>query len=306
MKRRDFNRLVLAAGASPVFAKSSLAQMSAEELQNTPAKAASPSIIIKNSPRTYNQVNVPRKYVAGRRRFTIYWTWSYPWEANRDVTELDNRFSTMTEVRRVGWPRYETPEWSEQQFLQGIAGTLELFHLSTVRFQNIVGEATGQPVVVYQRIDQAGQRLPLERTGPRRYRHHDGLRPRSYDHGTGGKRGRNRGGSQISDARGHLSSDRSASRRRRIQRSGGASNGISAPRRSLGSQAATLRPLHALPHEGLGRARGESMGSAPCARAGNPRDCAANGHEGFGRARMAYRRDDLQLSPAPAALRPDD
>jgi hypothetical protein len=23
------------------------------------------------------------------------------------VTELDNRFSTMTEVRRVGWPRYE-------------------------------------------------------------------------------------------------------------------------------------------------------------------------------------------------------
>jgi hypothetical protein len=51
---------------------------------------------------------------------------------------------------------------SKRQFLQGIAGTLELFHLSTVRFQNIVGEATGQPVVVYQRIDQAGQRLPLD------------------------------------------------------------------------------------------------------------------------------------------------
>ena len=28
--------------------------------------------------------------------------------------------------------------------------------------QNIVGEATGNPVVVYQRIDQAGQRLPLD------------------------------------------------------------------------------------------------------------------------------------------------
>ena len=163
MKRRDFNRLVLAgAGISPIFARSSLAQMSAEELQTTPPKAATPSIIIKNSPRTYNQVNVPRKYTAGRRRFTIYWTWSYPWEANRDVTELDNRFSTMTEVRRVGWPRYETPEWSERQFLQGISGTLELFHLSTVRFQNLVGESTGHPVVVYQRIDQAGQRLPLD------------------------------------------------------------------------------------------------------------------------------------------------
>ena len=147
IKRRDFNRLVLAgAGISPILARSSLAQMSAEELQSTPPKATTPSIIIKNSPRTYNQVNVPRKYTAGRRRFTIYWTWSYPWEANRDITELDNRFSTMTEVRRVGWPHYETPEWSERQFLQGISGTLELFHLSTVRFQNLVGEFTGQPV----------------------------------------------------------------------------------------------------------------------------------------------------------------
>ena len=145
MKRRDFNRLVLGAGASPFFAKSSFAQMSPEELQTKPSKPAAPSIVIKNSPRTYNQINVPRKYTAGRRRFTIYWTWSYPWEANRDVTELDNRFSTMTEVRRVGWPRYETPEWSAREFLQGIAGTLELFHLSTVRFQNIVGEATDIP-----------------------------------------------------------------------------------------------------------------------------------------------------------------
>ena len=162
MKRRDFNRIVLGAGISPIFAKSSLAQMSPEELQKTPAKASAPSIVIKNSPRTYNQVNVPRKYTAGRRRFTIYWTWSYPWESNRDVTELDNRFSTMTEVRRVAWPRYEEPQWSEREFLQGIAGTLELFHLSTIRFQNIVGEATGQPVVVYQRIDQAGQRLPVD------------------------------------------------------------------------------------------------------------------------------------------------
>ena len=55
----------------------------------------------------------------------IYWTWSYPWESNRDVTELDNRFSTMTEVRRVAWPNYETAGISRRQmFLQGIAGTL--------------------------------------------------------------------------------------------------------------------------------------------------------------------------------------
>jgi hypothetical protein len=116
----------------------------------------------KNSGRTYNQLHVPRKYTPGRRRFSVYWTWSYPWEANRDITELDNRFSTMTEVRRVGWPNFESIEYSEKMFLQGIAGTLELFHLSLVRFQNVVGEATGHPVAVYQRIDQAGQRLPID------------------------------------------------------------------------------------------------------------------------------------------------
>jgi hypothetical protein len=123
MKRRDLNRIALGTGVSAIFASSSLAQMSAEELQSAPAKAA-PTIIIKNSPRTYNQINVPRKYTVGRRRFTIYWTWSYPWEANRDIAELDNRFPTMTERRRVGWPRYEEPEWSEREFLQGIAGII--------------------------------------------------------------------------------------------------------------------------------------------------------------------------------------
>jgi hypothetical protein len=112
--------------------------------------------------RTYNQVQVPRKYTPGKRRFSIYWTWSYPWEANQDVTAMDNRFSTITEVRRVAWPAYESIEYSQQMFLQGIAGTLELFHLSLLRFQQLVGEMTGHPVAVYQRIDQAGQRLVLD------------------------------------------------------------------------------------------------------------------------------------------------
>jgi hypothetical protein len=116
----------------------------------------------KVHPRTYNQVLVPRRYIPGKRRFSIYWTWSYPWEANRDVTELDNRFSTMTEVRRVAWPKYESVEYSEKNFLQGIAGTLELFHLGLIRFQDAVGAITGHPVAVYQRIDQAGQKQQLD------------------------------------------------------------------------------------------------------------------------------------------------
>lgn len=112
--------------------------------------------------RTYNQNHVPRKYTPGKRRISIYWTWSYPWEANRDVTELDNRFSTMTEVRRVAWPAYEGTEWDEMHYLQGIAGTLELFHRSTLSFQRVAGEVTDHPVAVFQRIDQAGYKRPID------------------------------------------------------------------------------------------------------------------------------------------------
>lgn len=112
--------------------------------------------------RTYNKLHVPRKYTPGKKRFSVYWTWSYPWESNRDVTVLDNRFSTMTEVRRAAWPAYETPRYSHDMFLQGIAGTLELFHISLLSFQRAIEEATGHPVAVYQRVDQAGFFQPID------------------------------------------------------------------------------------------------------------------------------------------------
>src|SRR5271169_6457574 len=112
--------------------------------------------------RTYNQYHVPRRYKAGKRRLSIYWTWSYPWESQRDPAAMENRFSTMTEVRNVLWPVYEKPEWGAAQFLQGIAGTLELFHNSTLNFQRLAGDVTGHPVAVSQRVDQAGFRLPID------------------------------------------------------------------------------------------------------------------------------------------------
>jgi hypothetical protein len=112
--------------------------------------------------RTYNQVHIARKYT-GRRRFSIYISWSYPAEANRDLTRLDNRFSSMTEVRRVGWPVFESPEYaSPLMFQQGIAGSLELFFRAWLRFQQVVGEITEHMVPVYQRVDQAGYKLLLD------------------------------------------------------------------------------------------------------------------------------------------------
>lgn len=111
--------------------------------------------------RVYNTTQNPRPH-NGNRRISIYWTWSYPWEAQRDPAEMYNRFSTITEVRNALWPAYETPEYDAAHFLQGIAGTLELFHRSTLSFQEVAQQATGQQVAVYQRIDQAGYGLPID------------------------------------------------------------------------------------------------------------------------------------------------
>jgi len=112
--------------------------------------------------RTYNQNHIARKHTPGKRRISIYWTWSYPFEAQRDPAAMENRFSTLTEVRNVLWPLYEKPEWSAGEFLQGIAGTLELFHRSALNFQQLVGEVTDHSVAVFQRVDQAGFRLPID------------------------------------------------------------------------------------------------------------------------------------------------
>ena len=290
MKRRDFNRLVLGAGVSPIFAKSSLAQMSAEEIANDAFEGGRTEHHYQEFPADLQSDQCSRKYTAGRRRFTIYWTWSYPWEANRDVTELDNRFSTMTEVRRVGWSRYEKPEWSEREFLQGIAGTLELFHLSTVRFQNIVGEATGHPVVVYQRIDQAGQRLPLD---DQVLGDTDTMMIFGLDHMITEQEAIP---AEIEAVRKFLTREGTCLMIGPhhdvgvLTIPGGAANGICAPRRSVGPQAATLRPVHALSHEGAGRASGKSMGTAPSAGARDKSDRSADGHEGLGYPWMAHWR----------------
>lgn len=111
--------------------------------------------------RTYNQTHIARPH-NGQRRISIYWSWSYPWEAQRDPGAMENRFSTITEVRNALWPAYETPEYDAAHFLQGIAGTLELFHRSTLAFQEVAQAATGHPVAVFQRIDQAGYKLPID------------------------------------------------------------------------------------------------------------------------------------------------
>lgn len=104
----------------------------------------------------------PRKYSAGHRRTTIYVSWSYPAEAGAPLHELDNRFSAMWEVRRVGWPTFE---WAAdpRTFLQGIDGTLELFFRDWELFQAITQELTGYPVPLIQRMDARGRQHLVDR-----------------------------------------------------------------------------------------------------------------------------------------------
>ena len=71
MKRRDFNRIALGAGLSPLLAKPALAQWYEGQSPPTQEPPKKFDIVVKHSPRTYNQVNVPRKSVADQLRFSF-------------------------------------------------------------------------------------------------------------------------------------------------------------------------------------------------------------------------------------------
>ena len=176
---------------------------------------------------------------------SIYWTWSYPWEAQRDPAEMDNRFSTMTEVRNVLWPAYETPECEEAHFLQGIAGTLELFHRSTLSFQDIAGEVTGHPVAVFQRVDQAGYKLPIDE---RILADTDTLMVFGLDHLLAEQEAAPEeieASAEWLQPRRYLSAAWPASRCRLHRRPRATPDGIPAPRRPARAAPAAVQPVHA-------------------------------------------------------------
>ena len=259
---------------------------------------------MRTAARTYNQNHIARKYTPGKRRMSIYWTWSYPWEAQRDLAEMENRFSTMTEVRHVAWPDYETPEWNAAQFLQGIAGTLELFHRSTLSFQRIAGDATGHSVAVFQRIDQAGYKLPIDE---RILADADTLMVFGLDHMSRarGGCGRNCRHSRMAKAGRYLPLAGAASRCRLQRRFEAAANGISSPPRSARPTPLAVRAVHALADEGAWRSGAQYLWPSPRAREGNERDRAAHRLPRSRRSGASKERPDPQFSSAPAPLRTD-
>ena len=255
--------------------------------------------------RTYNQTHVARKYAPGKRRISIYWTWSYPWESSRNVAEMDNRFSTMTEVRRVAWPAYEGPEWGSANFLQGIDGTLELFHRSTLSFQQTRGRRDGPSRGRVPARGSSGFPVADRRADSRRHGHVDGVRARSPAVEPRGLEGGDRSDPRLARARGDVLAARAASRRRLHRRSRAAAGRVQASPRCARAAPAAFRHVHALADEGARRSRVERVGPATGDGRRHARHCAAAGQPRSRRARAAEGRDDLQFPPASASLRAD-
>ena len=153
----------------------------------------------------------------------------------------------MTEVRNVLWPAYETPEYDAANFLQGIAGTLELFHRSALAFQELAGEATGHPVAVFQRIDQAGYKLPIDE---RILADTDTLMVFGLDHllvRAGSRTGGDRGDHRMAEARRHLPAAGTAPRRglhRRLRRSARWNTSTTATGSCRASNVSASTPAH--------------------------------------------------------------
>ena len=69
----------------------------------------------------------------------------------------------MTEVRRVAWPELRDDSSTRRRCSSRASpGRSSCSTSACIRFQEAVGEITGHPVAVYQRIDQAGQKQPLD------------------------------------------------------------------------------------------------------------------------------------------------
>ena len=118
--------------------------------------------------------------------------------------------------------------------------------------RTIVGEVTGQPVVVYQRIDQAGQRLPIDE---RMLADTDTLMVFGLDHMITEQEA---APEEIEALKQFLTREGtclligSTSRCGRITGRETASNGVCPSWRSAGPSPAALRPVHAILMKGLG------------------------------------------------------
>jgi hypothetical protein len=94
------------------------------------------------------------------RRIAIYFAWDRPVETGAELSDLDNRFPTLFEMRRQFWPAYEALAHAPGG--QDIDGFLAAVFLQNFTgFGEFVAKATGQPLRIAQRRTVTGE-TPLD------------------------------------------------------------------------------------------------------------------------------------------------
>jgi len=86
------------------------------------------------------------------RQVLLYFAWSRPAESSALLTNINDRFPAIFELRRLFYPRYETFA-DEEEVDQGIAGFLD--HIQKPNYADFIASAraeTGQPVRVVERV----------------------------------------------------------------------------------------------------------------------------------------------------------
>jgi hypothetical protein len=96
------------------------------------------------------------------RKIVVYYAWSRPDEINAPLEVIENRFPTLFESRRMGYPAYE--ELSDpSRFDQSVAGFLDhIMKRNFTAFIELAGKLTGDPVIEIERVTDDGTLTTLD------------------------------------------------------------------------------------------------------------------------------------------------
>ncbi len=96
------------------------------------------------------------------RQVLLYFAWSRPAETGAPLTEIDDRFPAVFELRRLFYPKFESLS-GRDDVDPGIGGFLD--HVQKPNFAAFAEQAaalTGTPVIQAERVSDAGVATPLD------------------------------------------------------------------------------------------------------------------------------------------------
>jgi hypothetical protein len=96
------------------------------------------------------------------RKVVVYYAWSRPAEIGAPLGVIENRFPTLFESRRMGFPAYEELT-DPSRFDQSVAGFLDhIMKRNFTAFVELAGTLTGQSVIEIERVTDNGALTKLD------------------------------------------------------------------------------------------------------------------------------------------------